>query len=185
MKKILVDLDDVLSMDAFINMVNVFANEKYTYNDISDYYIESVLPEEKLNDFYQFFRNNNLYEYSNVAQNSKEVLMKLMLEYEIYICSSYYSELGNEIFPDMISKKCDFLMKNYPFLSSKNFIFCNDKSMIDADVRIDDRVDNLTGEGIKLLFTAYHNKDLTEKQLSELNIIRVDNWLDIEKILNK
>ena len=186
MKKILVDLDDVLSMDGYLNMMNDFLGTNYAYEDINDYYVENIMSEEKLKEYREFFKTHNVYDYSKPAPNSRKVLIKLMLEYEIYVCSSYHSELDNTILPDLIPKKCEFLQKNYPFLSSKNFIFTNDKSMLDVDIRIDDRLHNLEGSGIKLLYDAYHNKDIDNELLEQNEILRVNNWLDIEdKLLVK
>ncbi len=186
MKKILVDLDDVLSIDAYLNMMNDILNKKFTYDDINDYYIENILTKEELIEYRKAFRKGNVYDYASVAERSKEVLMRLMLDYEIYICSSFYSELDKEIFPEMLKHKCDFVLKNYPYLDMKNFIFTNNKQMIDADIRIDDRIDNLKEGSINLLYTAYHNKDIDAEKLKEKNIIRVNNWSDIEdKLINK
>ena len=75
-------------------------------------------------------------------------------------------------------------MRNYPFLPSKNFIFTNDKSIIKADIRIDDKLGNLTS-GIKLLYPAHHNKDISDIELSKKEIIRVNDWYNIEDILIK
>ena len=36
---------------------------------------------------------------------------------------------------------------------------------------------------MKLLFTAWHNKDLTDDELKKQNIIRVNNWKEIASIL--
>ena len=36
---------------------------------------------------------------------------------------------------------------------------------------------------MKLLFTAWHNKDMSDEELSQQGIIRVDSWDDIKRIL--
>lgn len=179
MKKLIVDLDDVLALDGYLNMMNSFCNSNYKYEDAISYYVEELLDETTLKAYREFFKNNNVYDYATVAPNSKEVLMKLMLEYEIYVCSSYYSDIDHIIMPELIPKKCEFLKKNYPFLTSKNFIFTNDKTMIEADVKIDDVIHNLDNGDIKLLYTAYHNS----KEDLDNDIYRVDNWQDIENKL--
>ena len=51
------------------------------------------------------------------------------------------------------------------------------------DVRIDDRLNNLAGADVKLLFSAWHNKNYSDTELKENNVIRVNNWKDVEKIL--
>ena len=56
-------------------------------------------------------------------------------------------------------------------------------SLLNCDIKIDDRLDNLQNAKIKLLFTAYHNKGLDDEYLHSLGVIRVNNWLEIKKIL--
>ena len=38
---------------------------------------------------------------------------------------------------------------------------------------------------LKLLFTAYHNKNMTEEELKENNFVRVNGWKEVEEILLK
>jgi 5'(3')-deoxyribonucleotidase len=185
MKKIVVDLDDVLAIDGYLNMMNAFVNGNYKYEDAKGYYVEEVLDKETLKAYREFFKNNNVYDYATVAEGSKEVLMNLMTEYEIYICSSYYSEIDHIIMPELIPKKCEFLSRNYPFLTSKNFIFTNDKSMVEADIKIDDVLHNLENADTKILFSAYHNRKISGYKLSFNKVVRVGNWQGIEKILSK
>lgn len=181
---LLVDLDDVLALDGFLNIMNVFLGTNYAYQDINGYYVENVMTKEQLIEYRKFLKTHNVYDYAVVAPHSKEALRNLMLYYNILIGSSFNSELDNIILPELIPEKCEFLMRNYPFLPSKNFIFTNDKSIIKADIRIDDKLGNLTS-GIKLLYPAHHNKDISDIELSKKEIIRVNDWYNIEDILIK
>ena len=183
MKKLVVDLDDVLALDGYLNMMNTFVNGNYKYEDAKGYYVEEVLDKETLKAYREFFKNNNVYDYATVAPHSKEALMNLMLEYEIYVASSYYSDIDNVIMPELIPKKCEFLDKNYPFLTSKNYIFTNNKSLIEADVKIDDVVHNLENAEDKLLFTAYHNTKLSTAEVYKNRAVRVNDWYEVEKML--
>ena len=66
----------------------------------------------------------------------------------------------------------------------KRFIFLSEKELIDSDIKIDDSVYKLKGKAeIKLLFTAYHNKNITADELKEKKLTRVNSWKEIEKIL--
>ena len=184
MKKALIDLDDVLAVDGFLNMLNVFNKSDYSYSDIKSYYVEEILPIERQKEFRNYFREHNVYDYAHVAPHSKEVLKNLMLEYEIYICSNY-CDMDNHIMPELIPKKIEFLLKNFPFLTSANFIFANDKTVIKGDLRIDDKLSNLKTDGIKLLYSAYHNLNISNEDLQENEILRVNDWKEIENELNK
>ena len=187
MKKAIIDVDDVLALDAFLNALNDFNKSNFKYEDVKGYYVESLIPEEKIASFRKFMREIDIYKYARVAPYSKEVLMQMMLEgYDIYPTSKYYSDIDKIIIPELIPYKCEFLQRNYPFIPTKNYIFINDKLMMDADLRIDDSISNLGGNGINLLFSAYHNKNIENEELENKQILRVSDWNDIgNKVLKK
>ena len=82
-----------------------------------------------------------------------------------------------------MKNKYKFLYEKLDFIEPRNFIFTADKSIVNCDIKIDDKINNIEGAKTKLLFTAWHNKNLTDEELESQNIIRVDNWKEIEEIL--
>ena len=66
-----------------------------------------------------------------------------------------------------------------------NYIFINNKSLLNCDIKIDDKLDNLENANVKILFTAYHNKDLSDEYLHSLGVIRANSWFQIKDILLK
>lgn len=85
-----------------------------------------------------------------------------------------------------LRNKFKYLRENLPFISPNQYIFTTNKEIIDCDIKIDDRLSNLSGKADKkLLFTAYHNKEITKQELDKQNIIRVDSWKQIKDILIK
>ena len=114
-----------------------------------------------------------------------EVLEKLSKEYEIFIGTSYIiPEILDET-SFLLPQKYDFLRKTLPFINPHNFIFLGNKSVLNCDIKIDDRLDNLDGAKTKILFTAFHNKKISEKKLKKQGIKRVNNWKEIEQLLLK
>ncbi len=184
MKRILVDMDDVICVHGFINIVNDFLGTKYTEDDAKSYYINDLIPKEKMKEWVEFFKNKNVYDYMELNKDVQEVLKKLNAMYEIYIVTAYIFRDDPTISGNQLKNKFDFLQKHLPFINPENFIFLSDKSLINADVRIDDNIQKLEGTSeLKLLFTAYHNKNLTEEDLEKQNVKRVNDWKEIEKIL--
>ena len=57
------------------------------------------------------------------------------------------------------------------------------KTKMKYDIGIDDRESNLENCDKKLLFTEFRNKKLTDEELKNKGIIRVNNWLDVKKEL--
>ena len=54
-----------------------------------------------------------------------------------------------------------------------------------SGIKIDDRIDNLSGADLKLLFSAFHNEDLSDDYLKECNVERMNGWKDVKKRLLK
>lgn len=184
MKKLIIDMDDVICEKNFIEMVNDFLKTNYKEEDACSYYVNDLIPKEKMKDWVEFFKKNNLYEYGQQSENVKEALEKLNKIYDIYIVTAYVFRDEESLSGKVLKDKFDYLYKNFPFLDTNKYIFANNKELINADIRIDDNINNLKGKAeTKLLFTAYHNKELTNEELKNNNVIRVNNWKEIERIL--
>lgn len=185
MKKIMIDLDDTIVEGGYLDVLNKYLGTSYTYADVEDYYVESLLPEGKLDEYLDYFyKNENVYNYTKTKDKAIEVIEKLSKKYEIYICSAYIDKRVPEKCGVITLNKHQWLVKNLPFLNPKNFIFTSRKDLVDCDIKIDDKVSNLKGHGkLKLLMNGYHNQKFTSEELKQKGIKRVSNWEEIEKIL--
>jgi len=183
MKKIMIDLDDTIVTGGFLKIVNSYLNTNHTLDDVKEYYIESLLPEGITKDYVKYFYNHDVYDYAEIFTDAKEVIEKLSKKYDVCICSSYVWNDGLEDSYIHLANKYKYLVKEFPFLDPKSFIFTSRKDLIACDIKIDDSIDNLKGDCEKILFTAYHNKNVTENELTKLGIKRVNNWKEIEKLL--
>ena len=101
----------------------------------------------------------------------------------IYICTDYIWREIIEYAGNNLKNKYNFLYEKLDFIEPQNYIFTADKSIVNCDIKIDDKISNIEGAETKLLFTAWHNKDLTAEELNKQNIIRVNNWKEIRKVL--
>ena len=184
MKKLIIDMDDVICEKNFIDMVNDFLGSNYKEEDIGSYYINDIIPKEKEKEWIEFFKKHNVYEYGRQCENAIETIKKLNDKYDIYIASAYVFRDDNSVSGKCLCDKFDYLYKNLPFLDPKKFMFVNNKELINADIRIDDSMKNLEGKAeLKLLYTAYHNKEVSDEELKEKGLIRVNNWNEIYEIL--
>lgn len=182
MKTIMVDMDDVLTYGNFSEILEDYLGYKPDYDNIKTYYIQDILGEKKA-DFFSKFKDMDMYENATLLPDSYEVLKELSKHYKIYICTDYIWREIIEFAGNNLKNKYNFLYKKLDFIEPKNFIFVGDKSIVNCDIKIDDKLNNIEGAKTKLLFTAWHNKDLTEEELAKQNIIRVNNWKDIQEIL--
>lgn len=184
MKRIMIDMDDVLTYDNFEKKLENLLGYKFDYEKAKGYYIQDVLGDKKEN-FLNMVKTTNFYENASLLPDCYETLKKLNEKYEIYICTDYIWKEAEEGAGNNLKNKYDFLYKKLDFLPPNNFIFASNKTLLNCEIKIDDREKHLENAETKLLFTAYHNKDIDDKTLNDKNIIRVNNWKDIAKILLK
>ncbi|WP_197076675.1 5' nucleotidase, NT5C type [Hymenobacter terrenus] len=106
-----------------------------------------------------------------VIKDSQEVLAELAQRYELFITTAAME------FPGSFLDKYNWLQQHFPFISWRNFVFCGDKSILNADYLIDDNAYNFDGfRGEGLLFDAPHN-------VHETRFRRVHNWREVADIL--
>ncbi len=182
MKSIMVDMDDVLTYGNFSKILEDYLGYKPDYDSIKNYYIQDILGDKK-EDFFSKFKDMDMYENATLLPDCYNVLKELSKYYKIYICTDYIWREIVEFAGNNLKNKYNFLYKKLDFIDPKNFIFAVNKSIINCDIKIDDKISNIEGATTKLLFTAWHNKDLTEDELNNQGIIRVNNWKEIEEIL--
>ena len=182
-KSIMVDMDDVITTGGFLYLINKYLNTNYTEEDFQDFYMQDIISDKEA--FFKWFKNYNMYDYSTFISDVKEVLEDLSKKYEIFIGTSY---IIKDIIKDtgfLLEQKYNFLVENFPFINPYNIVFLGNKSVINCDIKIDDRIENLDGAKTKLLFTAWHNKNISQDELDKKGITRVNNWKEIKDILLK
>lgn len=191
-KDLLLDVDEVICFSGYLEAVNDFLNTNYTIDDFDKYYIDAqVVPKEKISEFNEFVSKRNLYNYTSFLPGAIETIKKLNEKYNIYILSACINPFDLDNSGIQFKNKYDFLRKNLPFINPRNFIFTSSKHMLKADIQIDDYIVNFDSDvKLKILFPAYHNKDLDENLLKEKNIIRAGydwktGWEEVSKILLK
>lgn len=184
MKKILIDIDDTILIDCYLDIVNKFLNTNYTYNDISGYWVDTIVPKELEKEYLDYIYNKiNIYDYGKVSDNAISVIKDLCKYYEVFICSAYIDERAIKDCANFLVDKHNWLVDNLPFINPENFIFTNRKDVIEVDIIIDDKIENLNNASVKLLMSAYHNKNISDYELNNKNIIRVNSWNDVKEIL--
>lgn len=185
MKKVMIDLDGTIVEGGYLEVLNEYLGTNYTYDDVTDYFVESLLPEGELDNYLDYFYNNiNVYDYTHIKPDAIKVIEKLSKKYEVFICSAYLDKRVPERSGVVTNNKHMWLLKNLPFLDPKNFIFTSRKDLIDCDIKIDDKVGNLKGLGeTRILIDGHHNKSYTEEDLTSRGIKRVSTWQEIEDML--
>lgn len=169
-KRILVDMDGVL--------VNIYArffelHEKLTGVKLCETDVAGLLEAEAFGDQRKWVSTPGFFRDLPVMPGSVESLRRLNEHYLVVIVS-----LATE-FPNSLTDKQFWIHENFPFITWQQIVFCGDKTLIKADIMIDDHPKNLDSfEGETIMFTQPPNmllRDTTHR--------RVSSWTEIEKLL--
>lgn len=185
-KTIMIDMDEVIVVGNFSDFLIEFLGE-VDFDKLHSQYRQDLI-KGKEEEFKKMYKYENLYKdkngnYIEPLPNCVEVIKELNEKYNIYIVTSYIWK--EEVIDSATNLKNKFEYLHYwlPFVDTNNFIFMTDKGKIKYDVGIDDRVSNLESCDKKLLFTEFRNKKLTDEELNDNGIVRVNNWLEVKKQL--
>jgi 5'(3')-deoxyribonucleotidase/uncharacterized protein with PQ loop repeat len=176
--RVAVDMDEVIA-DAFGKMLRAY-NER-TGRDITREQIaregieimlapEFLTPELKI-ELDQLPHDRSFFGDLELMEGAQDALRDLSQDFEIFIASAAMDV------PSSFDAKYQWLKQYFPFIPQSHYIFCGDKSILNADFLVDDRprhFANFRGTGI--LFTAPHNVNRPAK-------LRADNWSDVVRIL--
>lgn len=99
------------------------------------------------------------------------VVRRLAERYHVFVASAATE------FPGSMAPKLAWLARHFPFLPAAQVVFCGDKSIVAADVLIDDNAHRFPGfRGRRLLFDAPHNAGVT-------GCTRVASWSEVARLL--
>lgn len=173
MLRIAIDMDDVLAYSAQ-KAVNAFIAEHGfgpTMQELQGKHLKDTVPPEYQEKIVSYFYQKGFLRDVDLIEDSQEVVRRLYEKHEVFIVSAAME------MPYSLEDKYFWLEEHFPFIHWKRIVFCGDKSIIDADVLIDDRAYNFDKfAGRPLLFTAHHNLDIQGYE-------RVNNWKEVAGLL--
>lgn len=184
-KVVIIDMDDVItSSKSFIREMEKFLGKKIDISQAKSFYLQDFL-EDRKEEFFKDFDKINIYADTELMPNCYDVMKKLHEsgKYDLRICTAYIWPEAIKSAGSNLKYKYDFLLNTFDFLSPKNYIFTDDKSVIYGDIKIDDRINNLKNAKTSFLFDSYHNKEYTDEFLKEQGIVRICDWKELEGIL--
>jgi 5'(3')-deoxyribonucleotidase/uncharacterized protein with PQ loop repeat len=178
--RIAVDMDEVIA-DAFGKTLWAFnqrTGQNITKEQIARDGLETVFAPETFTPelkavFEEMHHDRTFFADLELMEGGQEALRALSADFEIFIASAAMDV------PSSFDAKYQWLKQYFPFIPSSHYVFCGDKSILNADFLIDDRprhFEHFVGQGI--LFTAPHNVNRPAK-------LRADNWQDVTRILRE
>jgi 5'-nucleotidase len=170
MKRICVDMDEVLAdtLSEHLRRYNEEYDEAITKRDLSGKILWDVVSADRHERLSQYLHAEDFFEDLEVVPHSQTVLKCLSLKHEIFIATAAMQV------PNSLGPKYRWLQRHFSFIPPTHYVFCGDKSILQADYLIDDlprNLDRFSGTGI--LYSAPHN-------LPNRGYTRVHSWLEID-----
>ncbi|MBK7408601.1 MAG: 5'(3')-deoxyribonucleotidase [Saprospirales bacterium] len=164
--RIALDMDEVIA-DVLPAFLDLYATHFGVRLEKEDYWGEKIYRLPGASIIRESLWEKGFFADLPVVEGSQEVVRWLTEHYDVFIVTAAME------FRNSLEDKFDWMQRHFPFLHWKNFVFCGDKSIVQADYMIDDHPFNLEAfHGKGLLFTASHN-------VSEQRFERVNNWNEV------
>jgi 5'(3')-deoxyribonucleotidase len=175
---ICVDIDGILNnlVERTIEVYNSRNNKNIQISNITFYNFYDCLPKEDADGIISLFKEKSLWDSLKPLEGSQNSLKQLVKKgHRVYLATATD--------PINFAWKITWIKKYFPSIPEDNVIRIMDKSLLKADVIIDDCLDNLIGsygERIVLDYPWNHN----ELKDYAYGIKRAYNWSDIVNIIN-
>ena len=126
MQRIAIDMDEVIA-DIMPKFVDVYQQEHGVRIERDAYWGKKIYTVPGALQLREKLHEPGFFADLPVIEDSQEVIRELMEHYEVFIVSAAQE------FRNSLGDKHDWLCRHFPFIPWKNFVFCGDKSVIQAD----------------------------------------------------
>lgn len=179
----MVDMDDVICANGFLYLLNKYFDSNYVLDDFKNFYMQDIISDK--DSFFKWFMTQNIYDYCDLNDGCYEVMEELNRVYELYVATDYiWPEIATKC-GYIVEQKFNFLQDKLPFINSKQYMFLSNKSILNMDIKLDDKLSNLDGAKTKLLFNAFHNMEYSDMELQSIGVERMKDWFDVKRRLLK
>jgi len=163
-------MDEVMAdtLAEHVARYNQLFGESVTLDDLWGKGLWDVVSNDRQEALRTILHSEDFFEDLPVMPDAPEVLHKLTERFEIFVATQAMSV------PSSFAPKYRWLQRHFPFLPPTHYVYCGDKSILRADILIDDLPRNLLRfEGTGILYSAPHN-------LAANGFTRVANWREVE-----
>src|SRR6185503_2064927 len=170
MERIAIDMDGVIAdvAEQFLRYDELDFGKRKTLAEIAGVKERDAFPRCR-----EYVYSKGFFRTAPVMAQSQEIVRKLNETYELFIVSAATE------FPQSLPEKQECLTEHFPFITWQQIVFCGLKTIVNADIMIDDHLKNLDHfPGTTLLFSQPHNLHLDGGKHK-----RVNSWDEIAAIL--
>lgn len=179
MLKIAIDFDEVLfpTLSKVLEIYNKNHNTNIELSQITTYNLYDSLPTEIADELVGMFVGEIVYSGLQPYKGSVRAVKSLIEHgHEVYVATA--TDVRN------LGWKEELLRKYFPFIPKDNLIRIYNKSLLDVDVIIDDKIDNLMHTfADRVCFNQPWNVD--ENKDYVYGIYRIHHWGEINNLINE
>lgn len=179
MRRIAIDFDSTLfpSMERVIELYNQRHNTNLELSQIITYDLHESLPAEIADELLDLFVDKEVYNCLQPYKGAVRVI-KMLVEQgnEIYVATS--TDVRN------MEWKEELLQKYFPFIPKNNLIRIHNKALLNVDILIEDKLDNLQNTfADRVCFDQPWNQDDDFDYV--YSVYRVHHWGEIINVINE
>jgi 5'(3')-deoxyribonucleotidase/uncharacterized protein with PQ loop repeat len=166
-----IDMDEVMAdaLSEHLRRYNAAFGARLTAADTTGRHLEQCIPSDR-RAAAEAMLDAAFFEDLEVMADCQEVVAELADRHDVFIVTAAMDV------PCSFEAKYRWLRRHFPFIPPSNYVFCGDKTIVDADYLIDDRSRHLQKfKGQGLLFSAPHNAGETEFR-------RVSSWREVREV---
>jgi 5'(3')-deoxyribonucleotidase len=170
MERIAVDMDGVIAnvIEQMFRYDEKDFGRRKTWEEAIGKLESEVFPNVR-----EYIFSKGFFRAAPVMEGSREIIYELTKKYEVFIVSAATE------FPQSIAEKQEWLNEHFSFISWQQMVFCGSKTIIEADIMIDDHFKNLDHfKKSTILFSQPHNllRDAGRHK-------RANSWKEIREML--
>ena len=177
MLKIAIDFDGVLfpTMEHVVELYNRKHNTSFDVSQITTYNLHDSFPAEVADELIEFFVDKDVYSSLQPYKGSIRAVKTLVEQgHEIYIATS--TDVRN------MEWKEELLQKHFPFIPKNNLLRIHNKGLLNVDVLIEDKLDNLKNTfAYGVCFDQPWNQDSDADYV--YGLYRIHHWGEINNVI--
>lgn len=177
MLRIAIDFDETLfpTLNKVVEVYNMRHDVDIELSQITTYNLHDSLPPEVADELLELFVYKSVYDSLQPYKGAVRAVKALAEQgHEIYVATS--TDVRN------MEWKEELLQKHFPFIPKKNLIRIHNKSLLNVDVIVDDKLDNLKSTfADRICFDQPWNRDGSAD--FAYDIYRIHHWGEINNII--
>ena len=177
---IAVDYDNILNnlTEKTLELYNSNNNKKIQMSDIASYNFYDCLNKDEADGIIKLFKSKGLWDSLTPIVGAREGLQKLIdAGHRVYIVTATA--------PENFQWKMQWLKKWFPFFNADNVIRMMDKSLIRADILIEDSIEQLMKHKLCYRVCLDYPWNRNESKDFVYDIRRCQNWNEILETINQ